>query len=398
MRARLLAALLPAAMLSLPACGGSDDSSSPSAESSASTLTGSPIIIGMTSQDSGDRSNPAFADGLEAWVDRANSTTGIDGHPVELVRCDSKSLSDGEQQCSQQLAADESVLAVSGMGGFVGTVSVPTYEQQQVGLVSISMFVPQEYQSPIGIALNGGLISTNSVLMEHFKSEGAKSVSMVRVDVASAAAVAAQYEAVAGELGLTWEGTTAIAPTATDILPSVTQALSEEPDILLTQLHPALLKGVLQAMETLGSDVPVLSPGGSITADILEMPEARDRLYFTSDFSDPRKDDAHAEDYEYLQSRFGSEMTDPNVLGYILGEAFKTAIEGAGGAEATRASVLEFIQTGTFEDLPWMPSEISRSDAPTEYPAVANLGAYVVRIDSEGNKSYESDLITPTAF
>lgn len=43
-----------------------------------------------------------------------------------------------------------------------------------------------------------------------------------------------------------------------------------------------------------------------------------------------------------------------------------------------------------------MPVAVRRDDSPSEYPAVSNLGTYVVNVGDNGQKAYVSDLINPS--
>jgi ABC-type branched-subunit amino acid transport system substrate-binding protein len=377
-----------------PDTTGAPNTTSAPATTHAPAPSGKPIVVGMMSQDSGARQNPNFADGVAAWVDRVNEEGGIDGHPVEFKRCDNESDADKAGECARSLADDPAVLVVSGMGGFDGAVGLPIYDKAGLGMITVTAFTPPEQQGANVVGLNGSLITSFPAQMQYFKDKGAEKISMIGLDAASVDAAAARYEKLAGEIGLKWLSTTRVAADVPDYLPTVTAALAGEPDAIIAQVLPAQLVGILNALETLGSKIPVMVVAGSVTADVLATPAALGRLHFESDVAPAKDGDA---DYAYMADRF-KPLADTHLLGFALGRAFQQAIEGAGGADATRAKVVDFIQHGTFKDLPWLPPAITRSDAPAAYPAIANPSTFVATIDANGKKVYLSDRVTPTAI
>jgi branched-chain amino acid transport system substrate-binding protein len=391
---RTLSFVLATMCIGLTACGGSDSNASGSPEPGTHTLKGEPIRIGFTTTDSGPRQQPAFADGFQAWVDQLNQQGGIDGRPVEMVRCDTEADATKTQQCAQSFVADADMPAVAGWGALLAAGPIELYAKEKMPFVSVASFTSTEYAAPTSISILGALAAAYPPLMEHVKDEGAQSIAFLRADIAGTVDAAAEYKGQAEKLGLKWLGDVAVAADAPDVLPNVTAVLKDKPDVLLAQVHPAILASTLDALSTLGSDVKVLSAPASVTPDVLANPAAADRLLFPTPFAQHADDDP---DYAYLKDRFGDDLTQTHVEGYIQGRAIQQAIEKSGGADATRKSVLDFVLTGKFTDLPWLPEAITRSDAPAKYPALANVANYVLEADGAGGSEYVSDLIEPEA-
>lgn len=386
-------------LLTTTGCSGEANSADQTNHSAGPTPTGEPIVIGMTALDEGSSAQPAYADGLQAWADLVNREGGIDGRPVKLDRCSAESTTEDFSKCARGFVDDQEVIAVSSVGTQTGITQLPIYEPAGMGLILISPFTRAEMESPNAIALGGSIITGAASLQTYFmKEKGVQKISFIGLEHSSVHEAAAGYERIAGELGLTWAGANFIAFDAADMLPAVTTALQSKPDALQVQLLPHMVPGVLEALNTLGSDIPVLAGSSFVTDENLAHPDAPDRLFWESDVA-PAPDSGPAlADQKYLEERFGSGLTTSHRQGFVLGRGFERAIAGAGGANADRASMLEFIKTGTFSDLPFLPPSISRSEAPSESPALGNQQTYVVTADGSGGVKYVSDLVQPGAL
>ncbi len=73
-----------------------------------------PIKVGYISQEGGPiEVGPTHDDGVEIGVTFINEQAGgIGGHPIELVKCYIASTEEEGQQCGQQMANDDSIVAV----------------------------------------------------------------------------------------------------------------------------------------------------------------------------------------------------------------------------------------------------------------------------------------------
>jgi ABC-type branched-subunit amino acid transport system substrate-binding protein len=383
--------------VSLAACGGDDSASSASdakqsSGSGGSKPSGKPIPIGFTTTDTGPRQQPGYADGFEAWVDQVNGQGGIDGRPVEMVRCDTEADATKTTQCVQSFIDNPDMPVATGWGALLAAGGIDAYAQAKMPYISFASYSDVEYTAPTGISLLGSYISVNVPMLQYAKDEGAESVVFLRADIAGTVDAAAAYKAQAEALGLKWLGDVPLAIDAPDVLPSVTAALKDDPDLVLTQIYPAQNSSTLSALATLGSDAKLLAGPGAVTSDVWENPDAAGRLLYPTPFAERSEDDP---DSQYLEDRFGDELSDVQIAGYVAGRAVQQALEETGGGDATRSSVLDFVLNGTFKDLPWLPASISRTNAPAKYPALANVAYYVLEGDGNGGWSYVSDLIQP---
>ena len=111
----------------LAACGSSHKVGSTTITSAntgsttpSSVATGTPIVIGNVSAVTGPLANTLSQQqvGVQAWVDYINANGGLNGHPVRLVKYDSKSDPTAEAAGFQTLEASSHPVAFVGVGAF----------------------------------------------------------------------------------------------------------------------------------------------------------------------------------------------------------------------------------------------------------------------------------------
>lgn len=119
----LAAALALVLALTVTACGGSDDdsgssSSSSGAETGAATSepAGEAIPIGFIGSIGGEHTSSYEygIDAITAWVDNANATGGVNGHPLELHTVDDENDATKALQGAKELIEEEEVIALVG--------------------------------------------------------------------------------------------------------------------------------------------------------------------------------------------------------------------------------------------------------------------------------------------
>lgn len=138
-----------------------------------------PVKIGFVSQQGGATSFPEYEGAADAAVKFINgSLNGIDGHPIELVKCIVQSEEDG-QKCASQFLADPDVhivnwgLAVVGNETFYKTVAgkFPVVVSNAGGLA--------DYSTPHVYELDGGGDAVLSAMAIAAEDAGAESVAIV---------------------------------------------------------------------------------------------------------------------------------------------------------------------------------------------------------------------------
>jgi len=82
--------------------------------------TGTPVKLGWVNMERGAAALPEIGDGTDIGVERVNKyENGINGHPIELVKCDTDGTPESSAGCANQFVAAKVVAVVA--GGDLGT-------------------------------------------------------------------------------------------------------------------------------------------------------------------------------------------------------------------------------------------------------------------------------------
>ena len=150
------------------------------------------------------KNNPAFSQpqtfaGAQARVDAINASGGINGHPVELIGCDSNLDPNQEQACIDQ-AISEDVSAIVSSSIFFTPLT--TLEEANIPFIGAQGITPDQLSSPMSYPFSG--------VNGWFKGEvaiavkaGAESITIVTGDTASSQYSESIAKAAITEAGLT---------------------------------------------------------------------------------------------------------------------------------------------------------------------------------------------------
>jgi branched-chain amino acid transport system substrate-binding protein len=96
----------------LSACSGA---ASGSESAPTSTPTAAAIKIGFLNQGSGALAFPDFGTGGTVGIDQVNADGGVNGHPIDLVTCNTDGTPAASVTCANQFVSDEVVAVVQGI-------------------------------------------------------------------------------------------------------------------------------------------------------------------------------------------------------------------------------------------------------------------------------------------
>jgi hypothetical protein len=116
-------------------------------------------------------------------------------------------------------------------------------------------------------------------------------------------------------------------------------------------------------------------------AAISQAGSAANGLYTTAAFPTPAtatgQDATELADYAAGMKAYGQPTGTGSLQGWAVGLLLAKAITQAGGASATRASVLNVIQKGSFDNVPLFPSHLSRAAGASTAPPVPAFSAMI---------------------
>ncbi|MFI6271789.1 ABC transporter substrate-binding protein [Micromonospora zamorensis] len=171
--------ILVAAMVAATGCASDTPSTT-------STLSRSPIVVGFLNPSGGPVPQPGTDTGVKAALSYINGEFGgINGHPLEVVSCDTDTTPERAQSCANMFV-EKKVVAVMDGYNLSSSATLPTLTAAQIPLVGMIPFDSVTgakaenrvfFAAPQAAFLVGAL--------QAFKSEGKKSVTLALVDTPS---------------------------------------------------------------------------------------------------------------------------------------------------------------------------------------------------------------------
>ena len=231
--------------------------------------TGDPIIVGYVNTEGPAGLNfPELEEATIASVDYLNEHGGLGNRPIELETCVTDGSPESSQGCAQELAGKNVEMVWLGLDLFP---DYATYEAAGIPLVGVLPLFPADYGSN-AIYLNGGNVALAggqvAAVVEFF---GGDKVSIISADNAGAnsseAAVIAALE-VAGVEYRSIKG--AESETDAGAQGLVAEALSDEPDVLISLYGDAGCIGMIRGRAALGSDIPVIASNTCGNGEVLD--------------------------------------------------------------------------------------------------------------------------------
>ncbi len=355
--------------------------SSGTTASASDNATGSPITIGGIGDLTGAGSSPQPTQGLAAFVKYTNSHGGIGGHPLKFISCDGGLDPNLYISCAKNLASNSAVIASSDLGGIGFGQSDPVLAQADIGIVNSDAVTAPEFDAPNAVIATGGVPVSLGALVTYF----ARTKHVQKVAFTSVTGEGAQIEAIvasfAKPLGVT------IVPffypqTTTDFTATALAISASGAGLVLGATPVEGVGSFLLALKAAGNTIPTAWFDTSLTpAAITQAGSAANGLYTTAAFPTPataRGTDATAlADYAAGMKAYGQPTGTGSLQGWAVGLLLANLITQGGGGAATRASVLNVLQKGSFNSVPLFPAHLSRAPGVSTAPPVPSFAAMV---------------------
>jgi branched-chain amino acid transport system substrate-binding protein len=299
-RVRLIGVVLPVMAVLAAACGSDENASTTAAggttATTAATTTGetgettadtsAPSTPDTSSASTGGaaptgtpikvmsiyvKNNPAFSQpetftGAQARVDAINASGGINGHPVELIGCDSNLDPNQEQACIDQ-AISENVSAIVSSSIFFTPLT--TLEAAKIPFIGAQGITPDQLSSPMSYPFSG--------INGWFKGEvaiavnaGAKKITIVTGDTASSQYAESISKAAIEEAGLTPNKSVVAAVGKTDFTAEAAAAIAGSPDAVVLNGPAEVLTKFTLSMRQAGYTGLIVSFGSGVGGEAIE--------------------------------------------------------------------------------------------------------------------------------
>lgn len=231
--------------------------------------TGEPIVIGFVNTEGPAGLNfPELEDAAVASVDYLNEHGGMGNRPIQFEVCIAEGSPESSQACAQELAGKNVEMVLLGLDLFP---DYATYDAAGIPVSGIIPLFPADYASD-AIYLGGGnatLAAGNAYVAKEFF--GATKVAIISADNAGANSSEASVIAALEKAGIEYRSIKgAESETDAGAQGLVREALSDDPDLLISLYGDAGCIGMIRGRAALGSDVPVLAANTCTNSDVLE--------------------------------------------------------------------------------------------------------------------------------
>jgi branched-chain amino acid transport system substrate-binding protein len=250
------AALTALAALAALATGCSSSKSSSPADISAN-LKGSTIKIGQLISLTGPTasSDAGGAKVAEAWADWVNSTTGINGHPVQVVAKDDRGDGATSVANAKDLVADSSVLALTSSESATETTVSSYLKGQNIAVVGAVGYSPAVWGAVPNYFTTASSGFPADVLVQFMSAKGVGSSKWSAVYCSEAAACkgAVQlYGPGAAQQNISYLGSVAVSTTQPSYTAECLKLIRQGTDFIQLGLAPAAGKRLISDCQAQG--------------------------------------------------------------------------------------------------------------------------------------------------
>jgi branched-chain amino acid transport system substrate-binding protein len=249
-------ALLAVAALLVAGCEGSSDDSAGGDDLSAG-LKGQPIKLAMIYDGTGPASIPELPEGARAAVRAVNEEGGIDGAPLELIVCDTRSNPNRAAECGRQ-AVDEGVIALAGSATQFAQRYAHLMEENRIPNIGTLPSGPADFISNSVFPIVSGPTLDIVALARFLADEGAKRIATARPDLPAAAVTSNLVNASLAPLDLEIVADVGVPTSAPDVSSYVNQITSADADAVVVIL---IQQSAVQFIQKLRQEDPDIKIG-----------------------------------------------------------------------------------------------------------------------------------------
>jgi branched-chain amino acid transport system substrate-binding protein len=311
---------------------------------------GTPIRIGTINQDTGAAGAfPELTAADRTAIDFLNRELGgVDGHPIELISCDTQFSPDLSQACAQQMVARD-VLAVVGGIDVWGT-GITTLERNGIPYVGGIPVSFESARSRVSFQFSGGI--WGAVLGEGeyaWRTYHARRVAIIAADFGPITD-AAELGARALERHGVQVTPVSVAPINADMVQALNAAVQSKPDAVIALTADTGCKPTMLTAQQLGLTIPMMYTGACSAPKIVDAVNgaAKGAVFNLEAELDPRNPDNVL--YSLVAARYGpAHRYEPLSAGTISFRAvinLYAVLRAIGADHLSRDAVLAKFRTG----------------------------------------------------
>ncbi len=273
----------------LAACGGSSSSSSSSTaaaggssegtasgESSGETetaaskseLSGEPVKLMVAGHfHSADFTTPYLADGAIVAAEELNAEGGIDGRPVEIVKCNGENDPNTMAKCMRTAVEEEVVALVAGINLF-GEQTLPILES--AGIPWLGAEIVAQFNSPVYWLAGGDPASGFLTLAQGLVEGGCKTPGALLENFAAAKEAEGLWALGVAAAGAEYGGGTVAAENTPDWAPSVASVVEKGQECAGLMMQDPSASKVVRAVEQSPTKIQLAAPGATLDTEDME--------------------------------------------------------------------------------------------------------------------------------
>jgi len=373
-------AVMTGVAMTVSACGGSNDDSG-----DGSNTPSIKIMSIVSSASAVDLTR--ISGGFDAGIEQLNKAGGIDGHKIELVKCNDLGEANQAQKCLREAVDDKSIVAIAGV-----TLAGSVYAQgaQQAGLPYISYLpISPDDQSRAALSTSAGTTGSFGGLAAWFtKEKGFKRIGLISPNISAEDQAGKVLKTIVKQNGAKLTEIRSAADQG-DYLPIMQQMIAADVQAVVFATNSDSLGAVADAYKTSGAKFAIGFPQSTIAPHGLEaMTRAGLQFYVAGAHQDPDGDALANEQYRAAMKSAGETATNQAQAGYAGSQAVIELIRAVGIDNASRESVESFISKGDFKlpEVPMFSGPISKDLA--SVPEFASIGSFTTYIGSFEDGKY----------
>ena len=235
----------------------------------ATRATGTPIVIGTINQDTGAAGAfPELTLADKVAVDFINTElNGIDGHPIELVSCNTNFSPDLSQSCAQEMVSKKVAAVIGGID--VWGTGIQTLENNGIPYVGGIPVSFESARSKVSHQFSGGTWGAALGMGQYaIEKLHAKKIAIIYADFGPITDSAKLAETVLTRHGadVTLVGVSAI---NADMVTALNEAAQSKPDAVLALTADTGCKPTMLTAQQIGLKVPIMYTGACAATKIL---------------------------------------------------------------------------------------------------------------------------------
>ncbi len=205
----------------------------------------------------------AIEAGVQAAVDKVNSSGGVEGHSLKLVVCNTENDPNTATKCAREAADDDSVIAtVANNTTFQGQI-VPILSKAGIPAVGVLPQGPADFEDPLSYALAPRVLAPAGGAVAAVKLLDVKKQALIYYGTPAGAQVEGVINSALEPLGQQLSASVGLPPDASDPSAQVKAAMKGDPELILMALTETQIPVVVKAARQQGYKGLLGVPAGS---------------------------------------------------------------------------------------------------------------------------------------